>query len=143
MLLLVPDDFFLGFNNSNFEGKGKEKTVDTGASLCTKLVFFVLLVSFALTSSLFLLDYKQGQLQELKAQLPPEVHDVLDKAAKMAGDLTAKIKEFNAQALVKIQELSSQVPVGDKTLADILFTGKKANVSTSSWKLLILLIMIF
>ena len=96
--------------------------------MCTKLVFFVLLVSFILTSSLFLLDYKQGQLQELKAQLPPEVHDILDKAAKVAGDLSAEVRKFNTQMLVKVEELSSQVPVGDKTLADILFSGKAQKV---------------
>ena len=88
------------------------------------MVFYVLLLSFILTSSLFLLDYKQGQLQELKTQLPPELNEIIDKAAKMAGNLSDKIMEFNTQMLVKIEELSSRVPVGDKTLADILFSGK-------------------
>ena len=110
------------------QGKGKEKTVDAGASLCSKLVFFVLLVSFALSTSLFLLDYKQGQRQELKAQLPPEVYGVLEVAAKVTGDLTIKVRELNTQALGKIAEMSSKVPVGDKTLADILFSGKKLKV---------------
>ena len=91
-------------------------------------MFYILLLSFILTSSLFLLDYKQGQLQELKAQLPPEVYGVLEVAAKVTGDLTIKVRELNTQALGKIAEMSSKVPVGDKTLADILFSGKKLKV---------------
>ena len=87
-------------------------------------MFFILLFSFSPTSSLFFLDYKQGQLQELKDQLPPEVHELLGKAANVAGNLSNEVIEFNTQMLVKMEELSSQVHVGDKTLADILFSGK-------------------
>ena len=42
----------------------------------------------------------------------------------MAGNLSNEVIEFNTQMLVKMEELSSQVHVGEKTLADILFSGK-------------------
>ena len=108
--------------------KKEKKAVANGASLCSRLVFFVLLASLALTISLFRLDYKKGQLQELKAQLPPEIHDVLEKAENVSGDLIAKVTELYIKALVTVEELSSHVPVGDKTLADILFSKKKPKV---------------
>ena len=108
-------------------GKGKEKTI-AGASLCTKMIFFLLLAALALVISLFLLDYQQGQLQEFRSQLPSEVRDVMDKVAKATGELSVKVRQAYARALVKVEELSSQVPVGDKNLADILFSGKKPQV---------------
>ena len=85
-------------------GKGKGVTANAGASLCTKLVFFALLFSAALTLSLFLMDYKQGQLQELKAQLPPGARDVLDHVAKVFEDITTKL--YN-QVLILDKYLSS------------------------------------
>ena len=119
-------------------GKGKEKTVAGGASLCTKMIFFLLLAALALVISLFLLDYQQGQLQEFRSQLPPEVRDVMDKVAKATGDLSAQVRKAYARALVKVEELSSQVPVGDKTLADILFSDKKPQVQYSMYMILTL-----
>jgi len=110
----------------------KGKTAGAGASLCTKFLFFVLLASLALTFSLFVLDYQQGQLQEFRSQLPPEVRDVLDKAARVSGDLSAQVRQSYNRALVKVEELSSQVPLGDKTLADILFGDKKKVPSSPS-----------
>jgi len=110
----------------------KGKTAGAGASLCTKFLFFVLLASLALTFSLFVLDYQQGQLQEFRSQLPLEVRDVLDKAAKVSGDLSAQVRQSYNRALVKIETLSSHVPVGDKTLADILFGDKKKVPSSPS-----------
>jgi len=111
--------------------KKEKKAVANGASLCSRLVFFVLLASLALTISLFRLDYKKGQLQELKAQLPPEIHDVLEKAENVSGDLIAKVTELYIKALVTVEELSSHLPVGDKTLADILFSKKKPKMATT------------
>ena len=52
----------------------------------------------------------------------------MDKVAKATGDLSAQVRQAYARALVKVEELSSQVPVGDKTLADILFSDKKPQV---------------
>ena len=111
--------------------KEKKADVANGASLCSRLVFFVLLASLALTISLFRLDYKKGQLQELKAQLPPEIHDVLEKAENVSRDLIVKVTELYIKSLETVEELSSHVPVGDKTLADILFSDKKPKVEES------------
>ena len=108
--------------------KKEKKAVANRASMCSRLVFFVLLASLALTISLFRLDYKKGQLQELKAQLPPEIHDVLEKAENVSRDLIAKVTELYIQVLVTVEDLSSHVPVGDNTLADILFSKKKPKV---------------
>ena len=80
------------------------------------------------TFSLFVLDHYQDQLLEFSTQLPPKVGDVLDKAAKVSGDLSAQGRQSYNWALVMIEELSSQVPVGDQTLADILFSEKKQKV---------------
>jgi len=114
--------------------KKEKKAVANRASMCSRLVFFVLLASLALTISLFRLDYKKGQLQELKAQLPPEIHDVLEKAENVSRDLIAKVTELYIQVLVTVEELSSHVPVGDNTLADILFSKKKPKMATAEQK---------
>jgi len=111
--------------------KEKKADVANGASLCSRLVFFVLLASLALTISLFRLDYKKGQLQELKAQLPPEIHDVLEKAENVSRDLIVKVTELYIKSLETVEELSSHVPVRDKTLADILFSDKKPKTATA------------
>ena len=41
------------------------------------------------------------------------------------GALTENIKKVAAQALIKAEELSKKVPLGDKTLADVVFNTKE------------------
>merc|ERR1719445_1421973 len=72
-------------------------------------MIFVLMVFLALTFGLFRLDYKKGDLQEIKAQLPPEIHDALEKAENVSRDLNAKVRELYIKAMVKVEELSSHV----------------------------------
>merc|ERR1712012_1306389 len=105
-------------------GKRKEKFDDTGASFCTKLSFFVLFFSFTLTTSLFLMDYKKGQLEQMTSSLPPEVLQVAEKVGKIGAEVLDKVRAFNTQVLLKVEELSRKVPIGDKTLADYIFFRK-------------------
>ena len=107
-----------------FSGGSKEKNADSGASFCTKLLFFIFLFSFTLTLTLFLVDYKTGQLHQLRSQLPPEVQELIEKAGDVLADFIVKVRKFNTQVLMKVEELSRKVPVGDKTLADYLFAAK-------------------
>ena len=111
-----------------FAGRSKSKADDSGASFCTKFVFFILLVSFCVTTALFMLDYKQGQLDQLKSQLPPEVHEAVEKAGKLLADFLVKVKAFNTQVLLKAEELSAKIQIGDKTLADYIFNAKQQKV---------------
>ena len=112
-----------------FAGKRKEKFDDTGASFCTKLVFFVLFFSFTLTTSLFLMDYKKGQLEQMTSSLPPEVLQAAEKVGKIGAEVLDKVRAFNTQVLLKVEELSRKVPIGDKTLADYIFFRKMQQVS--------------
>ena len=114
--------------NDFFAGRSKSKADDSGASFCTKFVFFILLVSFCVTGALFMLDYKQGQLNQLKSQLPPEVHEAVEKAGKLLADFLVKVKAFNTQVLLKAEELSAKIQIGDKTLADYIFNAKQQKV---------------
>ena len=79
------------------------------ASRRSSLMIFVLMVFLALTIGLFRLDFKKGDLQEIKAQLPPEIHDALEKAENVSRDLNAKVRELYIKAMVKVEELSSHV----------------------------------
>ena len=76
-----------------------------------------------------MLDYKQGQLDQLKSQLPPEVHEAVEKAGKLLADFLVKVKAFNTQVLLKAEELSAKIQIGDKTLADYIFNAKQQKVN--------------
>merc|ERR1711936_1349943 len=103
----------------------REKADEGGAGLCTKLVFGVLLASFALTATLYLTDYQQGQLAKLTASLPPEVQQLATKADQALADLTKNLQRIAANGVDKAEELAEKVPVGDKTLADYVFSSKR------------------
>ena len=103
----------------------REKADEGGAGLCTKLVFGVLLASFALTATLYLTDYQQGQLAKLTASLPPEVQQLASKADQALADLTKNLQRIAANGVDKAEELAEKVPVGDKTLADYVFSSKR------------------
>eukprot|EP00092_Neocalanus_flemingeri_P038900 GFUD01042349.1.p1 GENE.GFUD01042349.1~~GFUD01042349.1.p1 ORF type:complete len:381 (+),score=161.82 GFUD01042349.1:431-1573(+) len=104
---------------------GKHEKADVGgAGLCTKLSFAILFLSFALTTTLFMLDYKEGQLAQVASTLPPEVQELVKKANVAAAALNENIKKIIAEALIKAEELSKKVPIGgDTTLADIVFNS--------------------
>ena len=110
---------------------GKDKYADSGASFCTKIVFFIMLFSFSLTATLFLMDYKSGQLEQFTSQLPPEVHEAAEKAKVVLADFLVQVRKFNTQVLMKIEEFSKKVQIGDKTLADYIFASKILKVSSS------------
>merc|ERR1739838_966086 len=106
-------------------GEGKREKPDAGgAGLCTKLFFTILFLSFALTTTLFMMDYKEGQLAQVASTLPPEVHQLAKKADVAVAALAKNIKVIAAQALIKAEELSKKVPIGgDRTLADVVFNS--------------------
>merc|ERR1739838_709786 len=106
-------------------GEGKREKPDAGgAGLCTKLVFTILFLSFALTTTLFMMDYKEGQLAQVASTLPPEVQQLAKKADVAVAALAKNIKVIAAQALIKAEELSKKVPIGgDRTLADVVFNS--------------------
>merc|ERR1712215_513724 len=117
-------------NHDNTNGVtpgGKRDKLDAGgAGLCTKLVFTVILLSFTLTTTLFLVDYKEGQLAKMASTLPPEVQQFAKKVDAAVAALIVNIKKIAAQALIKAEELSKNVPIGgDRSLADILFNSKE------------------
>merc|ERR1712142_1351096 len=70
----------------------REKADEGGAGLCTKLVFGVLLASFALTATLYLTDYQQGQLAT--------------KADQALADLTKNLQRIAANGVDKAEELA-------------------------------------
>merc|ERR1719483_1053725 len=116
-------------------GGKRDKAEVGGAGLCTKLVFGVLFLAFALTTTLFLVDYEQGQLAQLTSTLPPEVQQLAKKVDVAVAALTDNIKKVAAQALIKAEELSKKVPLGgDKTLADILFNSKEKEAKEAAAK---------
>ena len=80
-----------------------------------------------------MLDYKQGQLDQLKSQLPPEVHEAVEKAGKLLADFIVKVKAFNTQVLLKAEEFSAKIQIGDKTLADYIFNAKQQKVIWWHW----------
>ena len=97
-----------------------------GASIFTKLIFTVLLLTFTLTATLYITDYKQGQLSKLTSSMPPQVQEFAKKVDIAAAALTENLKKIAAQALIKAEELSMKVPIGeDRTLADVLFSSKE------------------
>ena len=108
----------------------REKPDAGGAGLCTKLVFTILFLSFALTTTLFMMDYKEGQLAQVASTLPPEVQQLAKKADVAVAALAKNIKVIAAQALIKAEELSKKVPIGgDRTLADVVFnSGEKVGI---------------
>merc|ERR1712215_183075 len=107
-------------------GGKRDKPEAGGAGLCTKLVFTVIFLSFTLTTTLFLVDYKEGQLAKMASTLPPEVQQFAKKVDAAVAALIVNIKKIAAQALIKAEELSKNVPIGgDRSLADILFNSKE------------------
>merc|ERR1711887_481453 len=107
-------------------GGKRDKPDAGGAGLCTKLVFTVILLSFTLTTTLFLVDYKEGQLAKMASTLPPEVQQFAKKVDAAVAALIVNIKKIAAQALIKAEELSKKVPIGgDRSLADIVFNSKE------------------
>eukprot|EP00092_Neocalanus_flemingeri_P038898 GFUD01042347.1.p1 GENE.GFUD01042347.1~~GFUD01042347.1.p1 ORF type:complete len:362 (+),score=155.70 GFUD01042347.1:57-1142(+) len=114
-------------NGNGVTPGGKREKADVGgAGLCTKLGFSILFLCFALTTLLFMLDYKEGQLAQVASTLPPEVQEFVKKADVAAAALNENIKKIIAEALIKAEELSKKVPVGgDTTLADIVFNSRE------------------
>ena len=111
--------------NITISGK-RDKSDNGGAGLCTKLVFGVILLAFTLTTTLFLVDYKQGQLAQFTSTLPPAVQDFGKKVDVAAVAVTENVKKVVAEALIKAEELSKKVPLGeDRTLADVIFNTKE------------------
>merc|ERR1711910_248613 len=107
-------------------GGKRDKPEAGGAGLCTKLVFTVIFLSFTLTTTLFLVDYKEGQLAKMASTLPPEVQQFAKKVDAAVAALIVNIKKIAAQALIKAEELSKKVPIGgDRSLADIVFNSKE------------------
>merc|ERR1711887_253509 len=107
-------------------GGKRDKPEAGGAGLCTKLVFTVIFLSFTLTTTLFLVDYKEGQLAKMASTLPPEVQQFAKKVDAAVAALIVSIKKIAAQALIKAEELSKKVPIGgDRSLADIVFNSKE------------------
>merc|ERR1712013_540655 len=114
-------------NGVSLGGK-RDKSDNGGAGFCTKLVFGVILLAFTLTTTLFLVDYKQGQLAQFTSTLPPAVQDFGKKVDVAAVAVTENVKKVVAEALIKAEELSKKVPLGeDRTLAaDKLAAAEKA-----------------
>merc|ERR1712168_442136 len=116
-------------------GGKRDKPEAGGAGLCTKLVFTILLLAFALTTTLFLVDYRQGQLAQLTSNLPPAVQDIGKKVDIAAVAVTENVKKVVAEALIKAEELSKKVPLGeDRTLADVLFNTKEKEAKEAAAK---------
>ena len=140
----MPGKFTKG-KNKNAKGKGKKSLVEDhhkingvsleskgdksdagGAGFCTKLVFGIILLAFTLTTTLVLVDYKQGQLAQFTSTLPPAVQDFGKKVDVAAVAVTENVKKVVAEALIKAEELSKKVPLGeDRTLADVIFNTKE------------------
>ena len=93
---------------SNGRKKDKQEAA-AGASLLTKLIFGVLLISFTLVASVYLVDYKQGQLAKLTASLPPEVQQVAAKGDFLLGQMADNVKTNLVALKNKVEELSKQV----------------------------------
>merc|ERR1712025_1321774 len=101
----------------------------------TKLVFGVILLAFTLTTTLFLVDYKQGQLAQFTSTLPPAVQDFGKKVDVAAVAVTENVKKVVAEALIKAEELSKKVPLGeDRTLADVIFNTKEKEAKAAAAK---------
>ena len=77
------------------------------------------------------MDYKKGQLEQMTSSLPPEVLQAAEKAGKVLAEVLDKVRTFNTQVLLKVEELSKKVPIGDKTLADYIFFRKMQQVCGS------------
>jgi len=98
-----------GHVNGIAPGK-REKVQEGGAGILTKLIFGVLLVTCSLVATLYLVDYKQGQLA---AAIPPEVIAVLDKTK-------ANLNQGVDTIVLKFKEICFKIPIGDKML-DMFF----------------------
>jgi len=109
---------------SNGHGLKKKERLEAaeGASIITKLVFSVLLVTFTLVASVYLVDYKQGQLAKLTATLPPEVRQAASKGDQLLSQLADNVKGNVGAAKAKVEEIARGIDIGDKgTLGDLLF----------------------
>ena len=121
-VLLTPDD------NPSIPGK-KEENVG-GASLLTKFIFTVLLVIFMLASSLYLLDYKSGQANQLISELSPEVLEALEKAQEGINLALEKLKIRETLANVQkslaptLEKLKIQETLGNVQKSLISALGK-------------------
>ena len=82
----------LGSDPDNPSIPGKKEDNDGGASLLTKFIFTVSLVIFVLASTLYLLDYKSGQANQLISELSPEVLEALEKAQEGINLALEKLK---------------------------------------------------
>ena len=140
----MPGKFTKG-KNKNAKGKGKKSLVEDdhktdgvslggkrdksdagGAGFFNEIVFGIILLTFILTTALFLVDYKQGQVAQLSFTLPPAVQDFGKKVDIAAFAVTENVKQVVAEALIKAEELSKKVPLGeDRTLADVIFNTKE------------------
>lgn len=72
---------------------GKKEDNVGGASFLSKFIFTALLVIFILATSLYLLDYKSGQANQLISKLSPEVVEALEKAQEGINLALGKIRE--------------------------------------------------
>jgi len=109
---------------SNGHGLKRKERLEAaeGASIITKLVFSVLLVTFTLVASVYLVDYKQGQLAKLTATLPPEVRQAASKGDQLLSQLADNVKGNVGAAKAKVEEIARGIDIGDKgTLGDLLF----------------------
>ena len=70
-----------------------------------------MLVIFILATSLYVLDYKSGQANQLISKLSPEVVEALEKAQEGINSALGKIRETLAPILekLKIQEILGKV----------------------------------
>jgi len=112
-----------GMGNGTRRGKGHQATA-SGASLLTKIVFGLLLTSFILVSSVYIVDYKQGHLTKLAATLPPELQSVASKGDTLLRKFAENIKLGLAAAGVKVREAASLVSLGGGQTLDHLLFGE-------------------
>ena len=90
------------------------KKEEGGASLLTKLTFSLLLVTFILVSSLYLVDYKSGQAKQFISELSPEVMEAIEHAQEGLDLALDKIKILASKVSASIGELVKKYPALEK-----------------------------
>jgi len=117
-----------GIGNGHASKRKQERLEAAGgASILTKLVFSVLLITFTLVASVYLVDYKQGQLAKLTASLPPEVRQAATKGDQLLSQLADNVKGNVAAAKTKVEQIARGIDIGEKgTLGDLIFGPDQA-----------------
>jgi len=117
-----------GIGNGHASKRKQERQEAAGgASILTKLVFSVLLITFTLVASVYLVDYKQGQLAKLTASLPPEVKQAATKGDQLLSQLADNVKGNVAAARTKVEQIARGIDIGEKgTLGDLIFGPDQA-----------------